>query len=90
MGSIYSHICNKINKISKMFSTKIPGEFINSRISCPSIDTPRPSRDPYRSSKCYRMFRVTMMLLSAHPYCFKLDIQQDAMHKRSLVNQARN
>ena len=52
MGGVYSHICNKINKILNMFSTKIPGEFINSRIPIPSIDTPRPSRYPYRSSKC--------------------------------------
>ena len=36
-----------------------------------------------------RMFRVTILLLSAHPY-FELDIEQDAMHKRGPVNQARN
>lgn len=36
-----------------------------------------------------RMFRVTILLLSAHPY-FELDIEQDGMHKRGPVNQERN
>ena len=62
-----------------MFSTKVSGEFINSRISSPSIDH-LGLLEIHIALPNVRMFRVTMVLLSAHPY-FELDIEQDAMHE---------
>ena len=44
---VYSRGFNKLNK-TNMLSVKISREFENSRIFTPSIDTSRPSRDPYR------------------------------------------
>ena len=47
---INSHDFNKLNK-TNMLSAKISKEYKNSRISTPSVDMSRPSRDPYRSFK---------------------------------------
>ena len=44
------YYCNNLNK-TNMLSAKISGEFKDSGISSSSIDTSRPSRDPYRSLK---------------------------------------
>ena len=61
-----SHNCNKLNK-TNMLSTKISRKFKNSVISTPSIDTSRPSRDPYRSFKSqHRCQNLCSGLLCCH------------------------
>ena len=44
------HYCNNLKK-TNILSAKLSGEFKDSGISSSSIDTSRPSRDPYRSLK---------------------------------------
>jgi len=48
---VYCYNCNKLTKTKNVLSAKILRKFKNSGISTPSIDTPWPSRDPYRSFK---------------------------------------
>ena len=52
---VYSYNCNKLNKTNMLLANILNIErvqkIINSGISTASIDTSRPSRDPYRSFK---------------------------------------
>ena len=72
-----------------MLSAKRSREFHSSGISTPSIDT---SRDPYLSLNPNTDVRIlTIVLLSlvpalVYPY-FELNIEQDEIHKASLIKQ---
>ena len=72
-----------------MLSAKRSREFQSSGISSPSIDT---SRDPYLSFNPNIDLRIlTIVLLSLvraliYPY-FELNIEQDEIHKASLIKQ---
>ena len=61
-----------------MLSPKISGEFKNSGISTPSIDTFRSSRDPKSMSET--SLRVIELSSLVFPY-FELDIRQDQTRK---------
>ena len=58
----------------------------NSRISTPSIDTTRPSKDPYYSFKSQHRYQntsysgVTVLPSLLYAY-FEIDIKQDEIHK---------
>ena len=92
---VYSHYSNNLNK-TNMLSAKISREFKNSGTSTPSIDTFRPSRDPYRSFRSQlnidvktSRLRVIVWQSLFYPY-FEISIEQDKIRCQSLVNQARN
>ena len=74
--SVYSRNCNKLHK-TYMPPANIWPKFTNSGISGPSIDAPRPFRDPYR------LF-FKSQLRCQNPY-FELDTEQDAMRKLFLI-----
>ena len=63
-----------------MLSAKISRDYKNSGILNPSIDTSRPSRDPYRSSMSESSLRVILLPSLVYPY-FELDIEQDGISK---------
>ena len=63
---VYSHYSNNLNK-TNMLSAKISREFKNSGTSTPSIDTFRPSRDPYRSFRS--QINIDVKILAAQGYC---------------------
>ena len=73
-------------------STKVSGEFINSGIFTPSIETSMPTRDPSCSFKSYRSCfydRILgeiyyVVIVMAYSY-FELGIEQDSMHKPLLI-----
>ena len=69
-------------------------EFKNNGISNPPIDTSRPSRDLYHSSKIptsmsESLLRVIVLPSLVYPQ-FEFDIEQDEIPPQSLVHQARN
>ena len=51
-----SHYCNNLNKTNTL-SAKISREFKYGSISTPSVDTSRPSRDPYHSLKFQHLYQ---------------------------------
>ena len=55
-----------------MLSAKISREFKNSGTSTPSIDTFRPSRDPYRSFRS--QLNIDGKILAAQGYCVAIVI----------------
>ena len=63
---VYSHSSNNLNK-TNMLSAKISREFKNSGTSTPSIDTFRPSRDPYRSFRS--QLNIDVKILAVQGYC---------------------
>ena len=75
-------------------STELSGEFINSGIFTPSIETSMPTRDQscsfksYRSCFCDRILGQIYYVVIVIAYCyFKLGIEQDSMHKPFLIQQ---
>jgi len=88
----YSHNCNRLNK-TNMLSAKLSREFWNSGISTLLIDTPRSSRDPYRSFKSgqHRCQNPRSELLRCHRQSIlALTFQQDHTQKASLSSKKLN
>ena len=71
-----------------MLSAKISRERKNSGILNPSIDTSRPSSDPYRSSMSEFSLRVIVLPSLVYPY-FELDVEQDETCKALLIKHER-